>query len=81
MIVIRLREALETYRQRTGARLTYDSLAAQTGISVNTLQSLATRAGYNTRLTTVEKLCRALACTPGDLLELTGDDGERHDHR
>lgn len=37
MIVIKLREAMERYRQRTGTRLTYESLSEQTGISVDTL--------------------------------------------
>jgi DNA-binding Xre family transcriptional regulator len=73
MIKVKLREAMENFRQRTGVRLTYDLLAEKTGISVDTLQSLATRASYNTRLTTIDKLCRALDCLPGDLCELTAD--------
>ena len=71
MIRVNLRKAMETYRQRTGVRLTYASLARRTSISVETLQSIAVRPGYNTRLSTVEKLCRALECTPGELLEMT----------
>ena len=70
---VKLREAMEAYRRRHGERLTYDSLSAMTGISVDTLQSLAARPGYNTTLTTVEKLCKALECSPGDLLELSTD--------
>lgn len=73
MISVKLREAIESHRRRTGVRLTYDSLSKQTGVSVDTLQSLATRPSYNTRLSTIEKLCRALSCTPGDLLELADD--------
>lgn len=61
---------MEAYRQRTGVRLTYDTLAERTGIAITTLQSLATRPGYNTRLSTIERLCRVLECAPGDLLEL-----------
>ena len=76
MISVKLREAIESHRRRTGVRLTYDSLSKQTGVSVNTLQSLATRPSYNTRLSTIEKLCRALSCTPGDLLELADDQEE-----
>jgi DNA-binding Xre family transcriptional regulator len=76
MIYVKLREAMEAYRQRTGVRLTYESISEQTTISVATLQSLASRPEYNTRLSTIEKLCRILACTPGDLLELRdGADG------
>jgi len=70
MIYVKLREAMETYRQRTGVRLTYEAISEQTKISVATLQSLATRPGYNTRLSTIEKLCRVMGCSPGDLLEL-----------
>ena len=76
MIYVKLREAMEAYRQRTGVRLTYEMIAEHTKISVATLQSLAARPGYNTRLSTIEKLCRDLECAPGDLLEL-GDSAER----
>jgi DNA-binding Xre family transcriptional regulator len=71
MIRIKLRQAMEAYRKRTGIRLTYPLLSKKTAISVDTLQSLAARPGYNTRLSTIEKLCRALKCSPGDLLELS----------
>ena len=70
---VKLREAMEAYKRRNGVRLTYESLSAMTGISVDTLQSLAARPGYNTTLSTVEKLCKALQCSPGDLLELSTD--------
>jgi DNA-binding Xre family transcriptional regulator len=75
MISVKLREAMEAYRRRTGERLTYDSLAQKTGLSVATLQSLAARTTYNTTLSTVEKLCRSLQCSPGDILELSPGDG------
>ena len=82
MIVVKLREAMEAHRRRTGIRLTYETLAEQTGISCNTLQSLAARPGYNTRLSTIEKLCHALGCTLGELLELsTGTEGATGEDR
>ena len=71
MIVVKLRDAIEAYRRRTGTRLTYEALAELTGVSIATLQSLAARPGYNTRLSTIEQLCRVLGCTPGELLELS----------
>ena len=71
MIVVRLREAMELFRERTGERMTYVLLAERTGLSKTTLESIATRAGYNTRLSTIEKLCRVLSCSPGDLLDLS----------
>ena len=81
MLYVKLREAMEAYRHRTGARLTYDIIAEQTGISVATLQSLAARPGYNTRLSTIESLCWVLQCTPGDLLELQDDKSHPHEDR
>jgi len=73
MIYVKLREAMDAYRRRTGVRLTYEAIAERTGISVATLQSLAARPGYNTTLSTIEKLCHALECAPGELLELHVD--------
>jgi putative transcriptional regulator len=70
MIHIRLKNAIEQYKAATGEKLTYQMLAERTGISVATLQSLATRPAYNTTLKTVEKLCTALHCGPGDLLSI-----------
>ena len=73
MIRVKLREAMDSYRQRTGQKLTYELLAQQTGIALTTLQSLAARPGYNTRLNTIEKICVALKCSPSDLLEMSDD--------
>lgn len=70
MLRIRLREAMEAHRRRTGERMTYETLAARTGLSRATLESMASRPGYNATLATIEKLCRALGCQPGDLLVL-----------
>ena len=73
MLRVRLREAMEARRKRTGIRMTYRTLAEASGLAVSTLQSLAARPTYNTRLSTIERLCVALECQPGDLLELTED--------
>lgn len=70
LLRIRLREAMEAHRKRTGVRLTYHTLAEAAGLSVSTLQSLAARPSYNTRLSTIGRLCVALGCQPGELLEL-----------
>jgi len=67
---VKLREVMDDYRRRTGERMTYEKLAQRTGLSKATLDSLASRNTYNTRLSTIEKLCRVLGCQPGDLLEL-----------
>ena len=71
---------MEAHRRRTGERLTYEHLAQRTGLSKATLDSLASRESYNTRLSTIEKLCRVFGCLPGDLLELSERAGEgRHE--
>lgn len=79
MIAVRLREAMEAYRERTGHRITYDQLAERTGLSRDTIQSIASRPGYGTTLESIERLALALGCTDiGDLLRLVVDhsDGE-----
>ena len=73
---VRLREAIDAHKTRTGQKLTYQKLAEASGISVATLQSLAARPTYNTRISTIERLCIALQCAPGDLLELTESDND-----
>jgi putative transcriptional regulator len=70
MIHVKLREVMESHRHRTGERMTYEKLAERTGLSRATLESLASRDTYNTRLSTIEKICQALNCQPGDLLAL-----------
>jgi len=75
MILIKLREAMSKYTSLTGERLTYEIISDRTGLSLATLQSLATRQDYNTRLSTIEKLCVVLMCEPGDLLEIKKDKG------
>jgi DNA-binding Xre family transcriptional regulator len=61
---------MERYRERHGERMTYEMLAERTGLSRATIESMATRVGYNASLRTIAKLCRALDCSPSDLLEL-----------
>ena len=70
MIAVKLKEAMERYRRTKGKRLTYELIAKMTGISKATIEAIASRPGYNTSLASIEKLCKALDCTPGDLLEL-----------
>jgi DNA-binding Xre family transcriptional regulator len=70
MIAIKLREAMETYKRRTGRRMTYQILAERTGIGHGTLRIIGSRDDYNATLRLIEKLCLALNVTPGDLLEI-----------
>ncbi len=73
MIAIKLREAIEAYKRRTGQRMTYDILAEKTGIGHGTLRTIGSRDDYNATLATLEKICWALDVTPADVLELIDD--------
>ncbi len=77
MIAIKLREAMESYKRRTGERMTYEILAERTGIGHGTLRTIGSRDDYNATLATVETICRALGATPGDLLEMIDDPPKR----
>jgi DNA-binding Xre family transcriptional regulator len=73
MLTIKLRDAMEAYRRRTGERMTYRKLAALTGISDSSLRKIGGSLTHHTTLANIEKLCRTLDVTPGDLLELIDD--------
>ncbi len=65
MMRAQLREAMEERRRHTGERLLSDRLATRTGLAQSTIESIATRGTYSTRLGTIPKLCTALDCAPG----------------
>ena len=73
MVAIKLREAIQAYKRRTGERMTYQILAERTGIAQATLEVIGSKLGYNTTVATLEKICRALGVSFGDLLELIPD--------
>ena len=73
MIRIKLREAMESYRLRTGQRITYAALADMSGVGEGTLSSIGSRIGYNVTLDTIEKISRALDMPFQDLLEQIPD--------
>jgi DNA-binding Xre family transcriptional regulator len=73
MIVVKLKEAMEGHRRRTGERMTYAKLAAATGIAAETLRSIGSRLGYTPTFANVEKLCRALDIPLHDMLEMIDD--------
>jgi DNA-binding Xre family transcriptional regulator len=72
MIAIKLREAMERRMQSTGKKVTYLTLARETGLAHGTIQIMGSQP-YNATLETIEKLCHALSVTPGELLELIDD--------
>jgi len=48
-------------------------LAKETGVSHTTLWRLKKGKAVGINFDTLEKICRALSCLPGDVLFLTGD--------
>ncbi len=73
MILVKLTAAMERYEQRIERPMTYDKLAKRTGISAQTLSSIASRPGYKPGLATIEKLCRALDVGLHEMLEMIDD--------
>ena len=60
-------------------RLTLTDLADRIGITIANLSVLKTNKARAIRLSTLEALCRELACQPGDLLEWTADEATIND--
>ena len=50
-------------------------LAEATGIAVNNLSILKTNKARAIRFSTLDAICKALNCSPGDLLECVSDKG------
>lgn len=67
---VKLKEAVERHETLTGERVTYARLAEMTGIALSTIESLASRRDYNPTSKTLARICAALNCAPGELLEL-----------
>jgi DNA-binding Xre family transcriptional regulator len=68
---------MAAYRQRTGERMTYPLLAKRIGVSRATVESIATRPGYNPSLETIARLCVALQCNLDELLILKASGAKR----
>jgi putative transcriptional regulator len=57
-------------------RMKLKDLAEATGLAVNNLSILKTNKARAIRFSTLNSLCKALNCTPGDLIEYTPDEKE-----
>ncbi len=57
-------------------RMKLKDLAAATGLAVNNLSILKTNKARAIRFSTLNQLCEALNCTPGDLIEYIPDEDE-----
>lgn len=58
-------------------RMTLTELAERVGISIVNLSILKTGKARAIRFSTLEAICAALACQPGDILEFQPDTAER----
>jgi putative transcriptional regulator len=56
-------------------RMKLKELAEATGLAVNNLSILKTNKARAIRFSTLNQLCKALSCTPGDLIEYIPDEG------
>lgn len=57
-------------------RMKLVELAERTGLALNNLSLLKTGKVRAVRFSTLEAICRALDCQPGDLLEYVPDESE-----
>jgi len=57
-------------------RMKLKDLAEATGLAVNNLSILKTNKARAIRFSTLNSLCKALNCTPGDLIEYIPDTDE-----
>ena len=60
-------------------RMKLTELAAVTGLALNNLSVLKTNKARAIRFSTLETICRALNCQPGELLEYVADDARQVD--
>ena len=74
-IAVRLDELLHA------RRMTLTELASQIDITLANLSILKTGKARAIRFSTLEAICRALRCQPGDLLEFQPDSGASEQSR
>ena len=55
-------------------KVSLNELSARVGITIANLSILKTGKAKAVRLTTLDAICRALDCQPGDILEYRNDD-------
>jgi putative transcriptional regulator len=60
-------------------RMKLTELAAATGLALNNLSVLKTNKARAIRFSTLETICRALNCQPGELLEYVANDARQVD--
>ena len=63
-------------RMMADRKMSLNSLAEEVGISIVNLSNIKTGKISAIRFTTLNGICRALDCQPGDILEYIPDEGE-----
>lgn len=70
MVKFRLKELIAGKERTMGQRITYEAIAEATGLSPNTLSTVANNKVKKIGVETIQKLCEFLECKPGDLIVL-----------
>lgn len=66
--------AVKLDRMLLERRMSLTELSEKVGVTIANLSILKTGKAKAVRFTTLEAICRALDCQPGDILEFTDDD-------
>jgi putative transcriptional regulator len=74
MIYSRLKVLIAEKELKAGRRLTYRTIAKETGVSTSTLVRLVSQNFDRIDVATIETLCRYFDCQPGDLIRWDKDD-------
>lgn len=74
MLNFDLKKALMDHEARSGHRLTYEELAQLSGVSVDTVKSIANRNDYNTSLKMVSDISKILGVDPTGFFIWNTDD-------
>lgn len=69
MLRFNLKNAMLAYEAKTGIHLKYEDLAEMTGISSDTLKSIATRPGYNATFKMISEVSKAMNLNPIEFFE------------
>lgn len=64
MLRFDLKGVIQEYEAKTGIRLTYSDISKITGVSTDTIKSLASRDDYNTTLLIISQICSSLNISP-----------------
>lgn len=67
-IQFRLKELIAKKERETGKRLTYEIIRSETGISPNTLSTMATNKIKMVGVSVISRLLDYFDCGPGDLI-------------